>query len=300
MTTALTIGNFDGVHRGHAALVEACRRHGEAVAMFFDPHPAEYFGRGGDGLLTTPARRAAWLRAGGASRVDIRPFDGEFASQTPETFVKNVVVRDHGAQVVVVGPDFRFGKGAVGDVPALRAFGSELGFAVEIADAVLERDEVISSTRIRRALLGGDVRHAAELLGRSYVVDSTVVKGDQRGRTLGFPTANLGALSTIVPKDGVYAVAARVNGARLFGMANLGTRPTFEAGRSVEVHLFDFAADLYDAPIAVAFLARLRDEQKFDGLDALVAQLKADEREARACIEKFGDLEASFAAYGTP
>ena len=288
MSAVVTVGNFDGVHLGHQALVSRAREEAHAVgaettAMFFDPHPAALFRpEAMPSLLTTRARRRSLLHSAGATRVDVRAFDAAFARQTPREFAAEVLRRDAEAVGVVVGPDFRFGQGREGDLTSLRALGDELGFAVHEVAPVEHGGAVVSSTRIRERLSEGDVEGARTLLARFHDLEGEVVLGDQRGRTIGFPTANLAiAAELATPADGVYAVFAAVDGRRVHGVANVGVRPTFGAGRSVEVHLFDFEGDLYGHTLPVAFVARLREERRFDGVDALVAQIGRDAAEAR-------------------
>ncbi len=292
MRSAVTLGNFDGVHLGHRALVHAALsardRAGSAprsVAMFFDPHPTAVMAPDrAPRLLTSPARRADLLRRCGIDQVDIRTFDESFAQQSPEAFVSKILVDEHRAHTVVVGDDFRFGAGREGDVEVLRELAKAHGFDVLIVDPVHHGDDLVSSTRIRAHIEAGEVAAASVLLARFHDVTGTVVKGDQRGRTIGFPTANLATPDT-APCDGVYAVLTKTqSGARVSGVANLGVRPTFEAGRSVEVHLLDFEGDLYGTELRVAFVARLRGEQKFDGLDALRAQLSRDVAAGREAL----------------
>lgn len=288
MRAAVTIGNFDGVHLGHRALVDAARAIADAEglrvrAMFFDPHPAAFFRpERRPPLLTSVDRRRALLIGAGADEVDVRSFDESFAEQSARAFASDVLARDADAAVVVVGPDFRFGKDREGDLPALHALGEALGFRVHVVDPVEAGGEIVSSTRVRALLAEGDVSGARRLLGRYHDVVSEVVHGDHRGRTIGFPTANLGLPETLaVPKDGVYAVVASVGGALVPGVANIGVRPTFGAGRSVEVHLLEWEGDLYGSRLPVAFIARIRGEVKFDGVDALVAQIGRDADDAR-------------------
>ncbi|MBX3247129.1 MAG: bifunctional riboflavin kinase/FAD synthetase [Myxococcales bacterium] len=298
MPSVLTPGNFDGVHLGHRALVravcEGARARGvEGRAMFFDPHPAAHFRPEDAPLqLTSVARRSDLLRRVGIDTVDVRRFDEAFAAQSPIDFVQDVLVRDHGVREVVVGPDFRFGRERAGDLATLRALGREHGFDVTVVDPVVAEGGVVSSTRVRAALAEGDVALAAALLGRFHDVDGVVSPGDRRGRTIGFPTANL-QVETALPADGVYAVACRVvadgdvgGHEKLLGVANLGVRPTFGAGRSVEVHLLDFDGDLYGRALRVAFVARLRGEVRFDGIDALVAQLGRDVAAGRESLTR--------------
>jgi len=282
-------GNHDGVHLGHQALLargrdRAERQGASTVALFFDPHPAAVLAPDrAPPALTTPERREELLLSLGADAVHRQAFDVGFAAQSPEEFVERVLVRELSAVSVVVGPDFRFGKGRAGDFDTLRALGRDHGFDVTRVAPIELEGERVSSTRIRTRLAEGDVEMATRLLGRVPDVAGTVVPGDQRGRTIGFPTANLDCEAVVLPADGVYAVVARLEGGEglVHGVANLGVRPTFAAGRSVEVHLFDFDQDVYDRTMRVGFVARLRGEQKFDGLDALVAQIEKDAALAR-------------------
>jgi riboflavin kinase/FMN adenylyltransferase len=285
----VTPGNHDGVHLGHRALLRRASERAapeglEVIVLTFDPHPAMLLApERAPTPLTTLPRRVALLKALGADRVVVRTFDRTFAAQSPEAFMRDVLVADLGTRAVVVGPDFRFGRGREGDEDTLRRYGAQRGFDVHAVPPVTVDGARVSSTRIRRHLDAGDVGLAASLLGRVHDVAGTVVEGDRRGRALGFPTANLDCEPVLIPADGVYAVVARPEGGPLLhGVANLGVRPTFDAGRSVEVHLFDFDGDLYGQTVRVGFVARLRGERKFDGLEALVAQIGADAEVGRA------------------
>lgn len=282
-------GNHDGVHVGHRALLALARSMADArgarvVALTFDPHPlAVLLPERAPTPLTTIERRVELLRGAGADRVEVARFDAAYAKESAEGWVKKRLLDALGAVAIVIGPDYRFGAGRKGTPDLLRS----LGLEVASAPSVSVHGERASSTRVRDALGLGDVVLARELLDRVHEVDGEVVEGDRRGRTIGFPTANLRADPVLTPRDGVYAVVARVVGpAReerlLRGMANLGTRPTFGAGRSIEAHFFDFDGDLYGRRLRLGFVARLRDEQKFAGIDALTLQLRAD----RAAAEK--------------
>jgi riboflavin kinase/FMN adenylyltransferase len=307
-------GNHDGVHVGHQALLARARvlaadRGLDVVALTFDPHPMVTVAPERAPVpLTTLARRTELLLALGADRVEVARFDAAYAAQTAEQWITNELSGRLHAQAVVVGVDFRFGKGRGGDLESLRSIGAARGIAVDAMGEILvsgtsERasstairvgeilvsgtSERASSTAIRVALARGDVEHAALLLTRPHSVDGTVVEGNKRGRTIGFPTANLAPDPILLPLDGVYAVRARTSeGAWMDGVANLGSRPTFAAGRSLEAHLFDFTGDLYGQRLRLAFLARIRDEKKFDGIDALVAQIRADADAARALLAR--------------
>lgn len=293
-------GNHDGVHRGHRALLDRARQLGDAhsarvVAMFFDPHPVALFSPDrAPTPLTLPKRRAELLAKAGADEVWIQPFDRAFASLAPETFARTVLRERLAAAGVVIGPDFRFGKDRAGDFASLRAFGRDLGFVVEQLDPVLVDGQPVSSSRVRETLVRGEVDAAARLLGRVHEMEGVVVRGDGRGRTIGVPTANLRCEPLLAPKDGVYAIVGRDLGspsenAILHGVANLGMRPTFEAGRSVEVHFFDLDRDLYGRTLRIGFVARLRDEIKFGSLDALKAQIAKDMKDAREALASMNE-----------
>lgn len=289
-TTVVTPGNHDGVHRGHRRLIEAARELAggahRVTALTFDPHPARVLAPSrAPELLTQIERRVELLKRAGCDDVEVLRFDRDLAAKTPEEFVNGVLLDRLSARGVVVGPDFRFGKGRAGDVSVLRSLGERLGYEVRSVGPVEHEGEVVSSTRIRAAVRDGDVAMATALLARVHEVAGEVVKGHQRGRTIGFPTANLAPEPVLMPADGVYAVIARVDGELVRGVANLGVRPTMEAGRSAEVHLFDFDRDIYGATMRVGFVARLRGEEKFDGLDALKAQIARDASDARAQLE---------------
>lgn len=287
-------GNHDGVHLGHRALLDAARERASrdglrAVAMFFDPHPTKVLSPArAPTLLTTPERRVEVLRAAGADEVLVMPFDEQFAATPPRAFAERVLRDACNARCVVVGPDFHFGKGRTGNVETLRTLGLELGYDVIVVPPVVFGASTVSSTRIRKVLAEGGVEDAAAMLTRVHDVAGTVVEGQKRGRTIGFPTANLACEDVVLPGDGVYAVIGRridADGPVLRGVANLGVRPTLGAGRSVEVHFFDFSGDLYGARMRVGFVARLRDEQKFSGIEALRKQIETDARDARRALD---------------
>ena len=289
-------GNYDGVHLGHRSLLAYARQVAaraseplRVVVMTFDPHPTHLVApEGGVALLTEPARRIEILRALGADRVLVKAFDAQLAALSPLEFVEQILVSEVGARAVVIGPDFRFGAGRAGDIGTLKQLGARFDFEVyDQAKLDLEGGPV-SSSRIRQAVASGEVELAARLLGRVHDVTRRVIRGDQRGRTIGVPTANLELPGTLLPANGVYAVCARVMGESeprpLAGVANLGSRPTVSAGRSFEVHLLDFEGDIYDRALRVGFVARLRDEQKFSDLNALKQQIQIDIGHARSRI----------------
>jgi riboflavin kinase / FMN adenylyltransferase len=293
--SVVTIGNFDGVHRGHRVLLRRATdtaRHLEvrSVAVTFDPHPAVVLRP----ELAPPALqhtedRIAALAATGVDLVAVVPFTRELAALAPGAFVARVLHARLHAVRVIVGTNFRFGHRARGDLVTLVEAGDEHGFDVE-AVTLLDLDGLpISSTAIRERLAAGDLDWPTRALGRPHVVTGTVVPGDGRGRTIGVPTANLDvAGGVLVPGDGVYAGHLELDGTRYDAAINVGVRPTFTAGRSVEAHVLDAELDLYGREVAVSFLHRLRGEQRFDGPETLVAQIRADLEAARTLLHGGG------------
>jgi len=295
--SVVTPGNHDGVHLGHRALIDAAKRTAdekgwETLAMCFDPHPTAILSpERAPVLLTSMPRRVEILKGAGCDDVVVLPFDAEFAKTPPDTFVERVLLDACHAKGVVVGPDFHFGHQRSGNVDTLADWGSKVGFTVEVVDPVMVDGEPVSSTRLRRVLQDdGDVEAAAAMMTRVHEVAGTVIVGDRRGREIGFPTANLRAEPVQLPKDGVYSVVGRIleeKGAPLLrGVANLGIRPTFDAGRSVEAHFFDFEGDLYGKQLRLGFVSRVRGERKFDGLPELRAQIDQDCEVARNALEQ--------------
>jgi riboflavin kinase/FMN adenylyltransferase len=291
--TVAVIGNFDGVHSGHQLLFaratqEAKERHLVPVALTFDPHPAAVLGGDAPGALTSLARKAELIHRLGVAYVFVRRFDRGFAAWTPERFARELVAGELAARIVISGSSFRFGKDRKGDARTLGVLGADLGF-VAVATEARDSKGALSSTRAREAIVAGDLTEAEAILGRRHSIEGLVVEGDKRGRTLGFPTANLDARLQVLPPNGVYAVLVDrlVEGeahALARGVMNLGVRPTLakSAERSLEVHLFDVSGDLYGQTLRVHLVQKLRDEQRFAGLDALKAQIQLDAREARA------------------
>lgn len=284
--SAVIIGNFDGVHRGHQAVLEQASAIAGARGLVtrvltFDPHPSEVLHGTRPPRLATLDRRVELLRRHGADEVIVTPFTPELASFTPERFAKELLAERLGAKAVVVGENFRFGANRAGDLGALRDLGSTYGFDVAAAEVAGDERGPFSSTRVREAIARGELDEASRLLGRRHALAGVVEGGDRRGRTIGFPTANLGGVTEVLPPDGVYAVFA---GERP-GVMNLGLRPTVDGkSRRIEVHLLDFAGDLYGAPMRVHLVRRIRDEQRFSGLDELEAQIAADVADARRIL----------------
>ncbi len=295
---AVTIGAYDGVHRGHQAVIGqtqalAAELGVKTAVVTFDPHPAQVIRpESAPRLLTSIDLRLELLEAAGVDTTFVVAFDHERAAETPEEFVRSVLVDALAAKAVVVGHDFHFGKGRAGNVEVLTGLGRQYGFAVEGLELVPRADgvqESVSSTAIRRALAGGEVETAAEMLGRPHELRGPVTGGDQRGRTIGFPTANVAiGRDMAMPADAVYAAwYLRPDGSRHPAAVNVGKRPTFyqEAEHSLlEAHLIDFTGDLYDEAARVQFVALLRSEQRFDGIDALKAQLAVDIAQAKAVL----------------
>lgn len=287
---AVTVGNFDGVHLGHLALVEAARRRARpVVAVTFDPppyqvlHPQSVPSRP---PLTTIPQRAALLQKGGVDHVIILRTTPALLALSPEAFFEDVLVRQLGAKAVVEGYDFRFGRGRTGTNVLLAELCAAQGLAFEEIAPFRVGGQAVSSSLVRMSLEGGNVAFARELLGRSYSIAGQVGTGAKRGRTIGFPTANVEDLHTLLPAEGVYAVRASVSGRRYAGAANIGPNPTFgEHARKVEVHLLDFEGDIYGQSIEVSFVQRLRETRPFAGIPALVEQLQRDVAEARGILD---------------
>ncbi|WP_442678734.1 bifunctional riboflavin kinase/FAD synthetase [Sphingomonas sp. ASY06-1R] len=288
----IALGNFDGFHRGHQAVVgrAVARAKAEgrpAIVATFDPHPARFFrSEGADFRLTTLEQRARLFAAAGADATLILRFDAALAALSPEQFVAGQLVGRFGAAAVVTGEDFTFGKARRGTAPMLALLGSAHGMTAETVPPVVDATGVISSSRIRAALIAGDCGTAIELLTRPFAIEGTVVHGDQRGRELGYPTANMELGDYLRPRYGIYAVRARLDDGRVVdGVANLGIRPSFDPPKELlEPYFFDFAGDLYGRIIEIGLIDFLRPEAKFDSLDALKTQMDADSAAARQIL----------------
>jgi riboflavin kinase/FMN adenylyltransferase len=297
MSAVLTVGTFDGIHRGHqAVLTEISRRAKsqgfESVLVTFEPHPLEIVNPAAcPKLLTTTAEKREILAASSAppDRVEVVAFTPELARLTPEAFVRDVLRGRFGMQELVLGFDHGFGRGRSGDVETLRRLGATDGFGVDVVDAVRDDAQPISSTLIRTAVAHGNLATATRWLGRRYSIRGVVQRGAGRGRTIGVPTINLAPPdpNKLLPPDGVYAVWVTVGDGQVGGMMNQGPRPTFgEQARALEAHLFDFAGDLYGETVTVEWVERLRDVQAFPSREALVAQLEHDARAARSSLNR--------------
>jgi riboflavin kinase/FMN adenylyltransferase len=293
---ALAIGNFDGVHRGHQALIErvkeraqASSRHGAAHlagVMVFEPHPREFFHpeRSHFRLTSLPQKLALFERYGLDVAVVI-PFDQRLAGMNAEEFIEQVLVAGLGVRHVVIGYDFLFGKGRSGSAEDIRAAGAAMGFGVSVIAPIGEGGEVFSSSAIRAEIAQGDVRGAAEMLGHWWSARGKVVGGFKKGTGMGFPTANIHLPKASTLAHGIYAVFVDVHGKQHLGAAYLGTRPTFDNGMPVlEVFLLDFDGDLYGREIELSFVDFIRGDQRFDGMESLVAQIGKDCERARTIL----------------
>ncbi len=279
------IGNFDGVHLGHQSVIDLAKDDGGGAPLgvvTFEPHPREFFAPTSEPFrLTNADTRAHRLEKLGVERLYELPFNATLSSLTPEEFARDVIAQGLGLSHVVVGADFCFGKGRTGNAEDLQRFGAQMGFGVTIAPLLKGGDEQVSSTAIRNALSQGRPRDAAAMLGHWHRVDGPVIGGDQRGRELGFPTANMSIDGLHPPKFGVYAVLVDVlegpHQGSYKGAASIGVRPMFGVNKAnIETFVFDFSGDLYGAELSIALIDFLRPEWKFDSLDALIAQIDAD------------------------
>lgn len=288
----VAIGNFDGVHRGHQAVLDTALEigHGEGrpvVAMTFEPHPRTLFKPDAPVFRLTPAEeKAEVMQALGLDGVVVVPFDREFAARAADDFVDHVLVDALGMAHAVTGYDFHFGRGREGSPAFLMQAGEARGFGVTVVPPFKdEGTETVSSSRIRQALEAGDVVTANALLGYHWFIRGSIRHGDKRGRELGFPTANMALAPDCRLRHGIYAVTLKADGVVHKGVASYGRRPMFDDGMALfETFLFDFDGDLYGRPVEVALFGYLRDERKFDGIDALVAQMRRDAEEARAIL----------------
>lgn len=290
----LALGNFDGVHRGHRKILERLRRvAGERgstpVVMTFDPHPPRVVRPDkAPPLIMTKAQKLEALEAAGVQGAAIVRFTRELSQWDPETFVRAVLIEWLHVSEVWVGANFLFGHDRSGNFSLLRSLGARYGFKAEKIDPVRYKEFVVSSTRIRRLVSEARVDEASALLGHPYFIDGMVVRGDQRGRTLGFPTANLCSDNELIPPCGVYATTAILDGIVRPSITNVGVRPTVgsSGATTIETHVFDFDRDLYGMKLRLTFVQRLRDERAFDSLDALKSQIAADCARARVLFDR--------------
>jgi riboflavin kinase/FMN adenylyltransferase len=290
----ITVGSFDGLHIGHSQIIDQLLRiknsiNGESVLLTFEPHPRHVVSKDfGLKILTSPDEKKLLLEKAGIDSLIIQNFTREFSDMTSDEFIKKVLVNDIGVSHIVVGHDHKFGKDRLGNDEKLIELGRKYGFSVTSVPAVTINDEIVSSSIIRNALIEGNIEKANSYFGRSYSFCGIVVKGAQRGRTLGFPTANIQIddARKAIPKRGVYAVTCSCRGEMLNGIMNIGLRPTFEDKTElvIEVNLFDFNKDIYGEKISVDFIKRLRDEKKFESKEELVNQIELDKKEAKKLL----------------
>ena len=287
----LTIGNFDGVHLGHKALLARVRAKAAelglpATVLCFEPHPREYFAPDtAPPRLCSMWRKLALLQAAGVDQICVQPFNAMFAELDAETFIHQVLVEGMQVRHLMIGDDFRFGRARQGDFAALEAAGRQYGFTVEAMPTQTVQDERVSSSAVREALQAGEIEHATRLLGEPFVVEGWVQHGDKIGRTIGFPTANIRMRQQTLPLSGIFAVTVDGGGLKhAVGAASIGYRPTIAEGLAlrVEVFILDYSGDLYGERLSVRFWHKLRDEMKYDSLDALKAAIGKDCDDVRA------------------
>lgn len=292
----ITIGNFDGVHKGHQTLLESVIRkakeiNGTSVAITFEPHPLRVLKNVSQPpLITIFEQKAELIEKTGIDVLIAIPFTKEFGEITPEEFIENLLVNRIGMKSIIVGKDYCFGKNRAGNTTMLKEYGDRLGYDLIIPDWVTApgEEERISSTKVRETVSNGNVEKAPLLLGRHYQVRGKVVSGRNRGgKLLGFPTANLNLQDELCPKTGVYAVTVETKGGAYDGVANIGYSPTFDDHLfTVEVHILNFDDDIYDQTIRVNMIAKLRDEKKFSGIEELSEQIRKDIEKARSIFAK--------------
>jgi riboflavin kinase/FMN adenylyltransferase len=292
--TIVTIGTFDGVHLGHKKIIEqitakAKELHCESLVLTFFPHPRAVLQEGTEmKQLSTLDEKITLLKQSGIDHLVIHPFDKEFSRLTAEAFVKEVLVDTFNLKKIIIGYDHRFGRNRTANIDDLIAFGLAYDFEVAQISAEEINAVAISSTKIRTALEGGNVGLANEYLGYEYSLTGTVARGQQLGRTLGYPTANIVVKEDykLIPQNGVYVAKSEIAGKTVYGMMNIGTRPTVDGtSQTIEIYFFDLNQDLYDQTLTVSFLHRMRAEQKFESLDALKNQLALDKSTALSLIE---------------
>jgi riboflavin kinase/FMN adenylyltransferase len=281
--SVITLGNFDGLHLGHQELIRKVIRRAKeteasSIVVTFRPHPMKILApEKCPPLISIYEEKIKLFEKLGIDVLVKIPFTLEFAKMSPGDFVKEILCDTLGAKEIFVGFNYRFGRGREGNIATLKALGERLGFTVREVEQVSLSGEVISSTKIRNLLREGDVEHAAELLGRTYTISGIVVRGDGRGKELGFPTANIAPKHSIIPAHGVYAVRLFVRDRFYDGIANIGMRPTFDKNvLTVEVHVFDFNEDIYGEDISLYFIGKIRDEKKFGSADELIHQIRTD------------------------
>jgi len=292
--SVVSIGNYDGVHLGHQYVIKTLLAQSQALnaaatVITFDPLAKEFFQPNSVARLSTVEERAQWLFNLGVDQVLCVEFNADFAATSPDAFIEDVLVKGLGAKYVCVGDDFRFGKGRAGDFTLLQSAGKQHGFEVSAHQTFELEGERVSSGRVRAALQHSDFQLAADLLGRIYSISGQVAMGQQLGRTLDFPTANIPLVDRVLAVNGVFAVVAVLeSGERVKGVANIGNRPTVDGKEQrLEVHLFDFDRDIYGQNLSVELHSKIRDEKKFNSLDELKTQIAQDAAQAIAFLQSF-------------
>jgi len=292
--SVVSIGNYDGVHLGHQYVIKTLLAQSQALnaaatVITFDPLAKEFFQPNSVARLSTVEERAQWLFNLGVDQVLCVEFNADFAATSPDAFIEDVLVKGLGAKYVCVGDDFRFGKGRAGDFTLLQSAGKQHGFEVSAHQTFELEGERVSSGRVRAALQYSDFQLAADLLGRIYSISGQVAMGQQLGRTLDFPTANIPLVDRVLAVNGVFAVVAVLeSGERVKGVANIGNRPTVDGKEQrLEVHLFDFDRDIYGQNLSVELHSKIRDEKKFNSLDELKTQIAQDAAQAIAFLQSF-------------
>ncbi|HIJ97105.1 MAG TPA: bifunctional riboflavin kinase/FAD synthetase [Desulfuromonadales bacterium] len=293
----VTVGNFDGVHRGHRAVFRCLRQAGAkhglpAVAVTFDPHPMKVLApTTAPKLITTSVQKAALIAATGIDGLVVVPFNDEFSRMSADAFVERILCSSLGMRHIVIGHDYAFGRGREGNFSTLERLGTEYGFTVEDLSAVGEGEVIFSSSLVRSLIARGEMASVPSVLGRYYMISGTVVHGREIGLQLGYPTANIATLNELIPPDGVYAVMVRLDGALLKGACSIGINPTFsDSSRTIEVFLLDFSAHIYGREIEVFFVQRLRSMQKFSDVSALKASIANDIKQTRLVLEEVNEL----------
>jgi riboflavin kinase/FMN adenylyltransferase len=292
--TILTLGNFDGLHLGHQELVKTIIRRSKetgalSMVVTFRPHPLKILAPDKcPPLISIYEEKIRLFEKLGIDVLVKIPFTLEFSAMSPEEFVRDILCATLGAREIFVGYNYRFGKGREGDIQTLKELGAKYGFAIREIEQLAIDGEVVSSTKIRTLLRDGLVEHAAKLLGRTYAITGIVVKGDGRGKSLGFPTANIAPKHSIIPADGVYAVRLMVRERGYDGIANIGLRPTFgKKTLAIEVHVFGFNEDIYGEDISLYFIKKIRDEKKFKDAAALVNRIRSDIDTAKEILSAY-------------
>ena len=289
----LTIGNYDGIHIGHQKIIENVARKareisGTAMLMTFNPHPLSVLKPDTYTRLITPLHlKKKLIEASGIEVMLLVPFDAQFQSLTPEMFIKDILVDRLAVKEIVVGYDFKFGKGGAGNVTMLKKLAGTYGFRFETIEAITLDGERVGSNAIRKLIMDGNVEKAAKFLGRPHMIEGTVVKGENRGKWMGFPTINLDTFFELVPKNGVYVTEVELSGKRKPAVTNIGFNPTFGGKKFLmETHILDFSGNLYGKEVVIYFHKRIRDEMKFSGIDELKERIAKDVALAREHFQR--------------